>query len=298
MIFAPDGLAPIDGWALAAIVAKALAYAVALLAAGGPLVLAALPRMSEGGRALAVRLAVGAAILGAFVLALRVGVRAARISGMGLDGALDATMLSIVWESPLGSAGVLRLIAYGFILLLLLRAVWARRMALVGSVLLGVSFAQVGHSLGEPRWILGVLVTVHILAASFWVGALAPLSRAAVHGDAAALHRFGTLAVWAVGALVLVGVAFAYLMSDAAPGSLFGTAYGWTLFAKLGLVSGLLGLAALNKLRLVPAIAQGEPDASLRLKRSIAAEWTLVTAILLVTAFMTSVTVPPVNLGG
>ena len=32
-----EGLAPIDGWAIAAIIAKAVGYGAALLAMGGPL---------------------------------------------------------------------------------------------------------------------------------------------------------------------------------------------------------------------------------------------------------------------
>ena len=38
-----DGLAPLDGWTLVAILARAAEYGAALLAIGGPLFLAAFP---------------------------------------------------------------------------------------------------------------------------------------------------------------------------------------------------------------------------------------------------------------
>ena len=40
------------------------------------------------------------------MLALRFGIRAARISGMGFEGATDPMMLGFVWESPLGTAAM------------------------------------------------------------------------------------------------------------------------------------------------------------------------------------------------
>ena len=292
------GLATLDVWAVAAILAKACGYAAALLAMGGPLFLLALPRASERVRSLAIRVAVAAAALGAFVLAVRFGLRAARISGMGFDGAMDATMLSIVWDSPLGTSAVWRLIGFLLVLALVLRASWAPWFAAAGSVAIAISYAQVGHSLGEPRWLLAAILVLHLLAASFWVAALVPLRRAAANaGEAALLHRFGGLALWVVGGLALFGLVFAFVMSGGTPAALVATAYGWTLIAKVAFVTGLLGLAALNKLRLVPALAAGDAGAPARLRRSIGFEIALVAAILILTATLTSVTVPPVNMG-
>ena len=57
---------------------------------------------------------------------------------------------------------------------------------------------------------------------------------------------------------------------------------------KAGLVSGLLGLAALNKFRLVPALRRGETTAPLRLCRSIDWELAGVAAVLLATSLMTT----------
>ena len=57
--------------------------------------------------------------------------------------------------------------------------------------------------------------------------------------------------------------------------------------AALLVIAALLGLAALNKLRLSPALARGEPGALPRFRRSVAAEYVLICAVLVVTAVLT-----------
>ncbi len=290
------GLAPIDGLALLAVGAKAAGYAAALLAMGGVLFVAAFRRIADAGvLRLARRLAAGAALVGLAVLAVRFGIRAARISGMGWEGATDPTMLGFVWQSPLGAAAIWRGLGEAAILAVLLpgAGLWV---ALGGAVAVAVSYAQVGHTLGDPRAVLVLLLVPHLLAAAFWVGALAPLRRAAGGiGGADLLHRFGTVAVGIVAGLALAGSGLAWLLSGSIS-ALLGTAYGWTLLGKVVVVSALLGLAALNKLRLVPALAAGDPPAPPALRRSIALEGAAVALILVATAALTTLTTPPVNL--
>ncbi|KIT17126.1 copper resistance D family protein [Jannaschia aquimarina] len=290
------GLAPIDGLAVLAIAAKAAGYAAALLAMGGVLFVAVFRRLATPDvLRLARRIAAAAALVGLAVLAVRFGIRAARISGMGLDGATDATMLGFVWDSPLGVAAIWRGFGEAVILAVLLpgAGLW---IALGGSAAVAVSYAQVGHSLGDPRAALALLLVAHVLAASFWVGALAPLRRAGAGPEGGALlHRFGLVAMGVVAGLAVAGAGLAWLLSGS-PAALFGTAYGWVLLAKVAVVAALLGLAAWNKLRLVPALAAGTPGASASLRRSIALEGAMVALILVATAAITTVTTPPVNL--
>jgi putative copper resistance protein D len=291
-----DGLAPIDGWALLAILAKAIGYAAALVAMGGPLFIAVFRFAPEDVLRLARKLAVIAALVGLAVLALRFGIRSARISGMGLEGAVDPMMLGFVWDSPLGTAALWRGAGELLILAVLIERTIGLMASLLGALLVAVSYTLVGHSLGDPRWLLAVLVGVHLLTGAFWIGALAPLQRAAgLTGGCALLHRFGTIASGTVAVLVVVGLTFAWLMVGSFS-DLFGTAYGWTLIAKIGVVTGLLGLAAKNKLQLVPALSSGDSLASGRLRRSIRMEIIAVALILLATAALTSITTPPVNL--
>ena len=291
-----EGLAPIDVWALLAIFVKAAGYAAALVAMGGPLFVLVFRSALDNVLRLVRKLAVSAALLGLFVLALQFGIRSARISGMGLEGAIDPMMLGLLWDSPLGMAALWRGAGQLLIFAVLIKGKIGLAVSLLGALLVAVSYTLVGHSLGDPRWLLAALVTVHLLAGAFWVGALVPLHRAVgLTGGALLLHRFGIIASGTVTVLVLAGLTFAWLMIGSLA-ELFGTAYGWTLITKLVLVTGLLGLAAKNKLRLVPSLASGDSSAPGRLRRSICLEIIAVALILLATSTLTSITTPPVNL--
>ncbi|MBF9040989.1 copper transporter [Rhodobacterales bacterium LSUCC0387] len=286
----PDGIIAI------AIALKAVNYAMSLLCLGGPLFLTAFPNADSKIRKVAKDVAILCAVALPVLVALRIGVRSARISGTGLEGMLDPIMLQIVWESPLGSFAMLQVIGCGIILAsIALRHSWLL-MGLIGATIIASSFATIGHSLGEPRYLLAPLIVVHILAGAFWVASLAPLYRASHEANGVVvLHRFGVLAGLTVPVLVIVGLAFAWCMLGSLS-PLFTTDYGVTLFAKLVLVAGLLSLAALNKFRLVPAMVQSAQGAGKKLRRSIAFEAITIGAILIVTAVLTGVTTPPVNL--
>ncbi len=290
------GLAPIDGLVILAILAKAIGYGAVLLAMGGVLFSVVFSQRAEVSvLRLARRLAVGAALIGLAVLAVRFGIRAARISGMGLEGASDPVMLGFVWESPLGTAAIWRGMGELAILAILVPRI-GQWIAMAGTVAVAISFAQVGHALGEPRGALVVLLVLHLIAAAFWVGALVPLRRAALTpAGADILHYFGNVAAFGVALLIFAGTALAWLLAGSVT-ALFGTAYGLGLLLKVAIVAMLLGFAAFNKLRLVPALRTEIPGAAHALRQSISMEMLAVILILLATATLTSVTTPPVNL--
>ena len=291
-----EGLAPLDGWAVLAILVKTAEYATSLVAMGGPLFILVF-RHAPGSVLLLVRkLAFSAALLGLFVLALRFGIRSARISGMGLEGAFDAMMLGLVWDSPLGTAALWRGAGGLLILTVFVKGKIGLAASLLGALLVAVSYTLIGHALSDPRWLLATLIIAHLLAGAFWVGALVPLHRAVgLTGGAVLLQRFGIIASFTVMVLVFVGLTFAWGMVGSL-GGLFATAYGWTLITKLVIFTGLMGLAAKNKLRLVPALTSGDSSASERLRRSICLEIIAVGLILLATSTLTTITTPPVSL--
>ena len=98
---------------------------------------------------------------------------------------------------------------------------------------------------------------------------------------------FGRRAVWIVPVLLIAGTLYATMLVGSVA-ALATTPYGQVLMVKVGLVSGLLGLAALNKFLLVPALRSGEAAASSRLRRSIDWELAGVAAVLLATSLMTT----------
>ena len=98
---------------------------------------------------------------------------------------------------------------------------------------------------------------LHGIGVAFWVGALAPLAAMAWrrhHGLLPVLHRFSRVAVPVVAVLVLTGLVLAIVQLESFR-ALIETSYGLILSIKLALVLVLLGLAALNRFRLTPALA-------------------------------------------
>jgi putative copper resistance protein D len=278
------------------ILIKAAAYGASLLAAGGALVLSSLPMLSAGAARSLVRTTLRCALLAAFFSLLRVPLRASFLMGGTWAGAMDPMILQMVAETPLGHSVWLRLLGIVLIFPLVWQTPVARAVAVCGAVLIAVSFALRGHSLEEPRLLLAALVVLHVLGLAFWLGALAPLARAARQdppSQAGALARaFGQRAVWTVGALVAAGGLLLALLGGFSSSAL-DSPYGQLFALKLVAFSGILGFAAWNKMRLTPRLLKGEPTAQMALRRSIQWETSLFVAILLLTATTTTLTSPP-----
>lgn len=155
---------------------------------------------------------------------------------------------------------------------------------LAGSAMIGVglSLAMTGHAAHAPPQVLTrAAVFLHGLGAAYWAGALLPLALMARHPGpefVAVLWRFSRLATPLVAGLALTGLILAVIQVES-PAALIETSYGRLLSAKLVLVAALLGLAALNRYRLTPALARAPADAR-ALVRSVGAEILLVLAIL------------------
>ncbi len=161
------------------------------------------------------------------------------------------------------------------------------------------SFALSGHVVTTgPRGLTTPPLLIHAAMAAFWVGSLIPLHRVLTRpaGEAHSyVERFSGMAIWAVPVLIAAGLVITWLQVRR-PEALVATTYGRVLLFKLGLVAALLGLAALNRVRLTPALARSDPRAVAHLGRSILAEAGLVVAILVATATL-GTTLPPRALG-
>ncbi len=269
--------------------AKALEYGAALLAAGTAFFLAAHGgAMGEEGRRAARRLAVAAALAGLAFVGLRFAAEAFWLAGGDAALAIDPMLLGAVGGSAFGDSALLRAVGLG----LLAATMLAARPLSAGLAALAVcaSFALVGHSLREPRLVLGALVALHVACAAYWIGAFAPLRRIArrgLHAEAAALAAaFGRNALLAVPALIAAGAALLVLLGGSVEAALE-TAWGRALTVKLAIVAALLALGAANKLRLTPALARGDAGATCAFRRSVEAEMALAALVIAATAFAT-----------
>jgi putative copper resistance protein D len=138
-------------------------------------------------------------------------------------------------------------------------------------------------------------LTLHLLCAAFWLGALVPLLTVAHDGDleqlARTAARFGQMALAVVAALLVAGLCLLWtLIGDAA--TFWSGDYGRLMAAKLCTVALLLCLAALNKLSLTPRLLRGDGRAMTIFRRSATSEMVLGGVILLITATFTTLTGP------
>jgi len=178
--------------------------------------------------------------------------------------------------------------------------------ALLGLAALGLLGAS-GHAAAvEPGTAVAIAVDgLHLVAAGLWAGALLPvaaLMSAASEERGAEIRphavlgarRFSRLALLAVLALLVSG-AWNTITHVGNVAGLLGTAYGRLLLVKLALLPAILGLAAVNRRRFLPALAGeattvGRP-ALRRLARTMTIEATL--ALLLVGVVAALATTPP-----
>jgi copper resistance protein D len=282
----------IDGLWLAA---RAAAYLLVLQATGSLIFLAmfgrrtgaAQPRLARTAR----RVACGALIVCLGQLLLEPAYMAGEAVGM-LDSQLWQVLLQTgaVWVLGLRAA------AMACLLVALGRASPARMPAAVCVCAVLASFLISGHTVNAPaRWLLAPLLALHVLAAAFWLGALWPLRQLASRMEpallAALLRDFSRLALRLVPLLGLAGIAMACVLL---PGiAALATPYGFLLCAKALLFSGLLGLAAFNRLRLTPVLAAGSRGALRVLRRCLTIEYALVVLVLCLTAALTGAYSPP-----
>ena len=188
----------IDAVTAVEILVKTAASGASLAAAGSSLALLALVRFDGPTARLVRRMAVASAALAAVLSALRIPVRASFLTGGAAAGAFDPAIVAMVTASPLGASLSARLAGLALVCLVVIDRRAARAAAALGAMLVCASFALRGHSLEEPRIVLGALVTLHLLGLAFWIGVLAPLHRLAGSDTRAAGALAAEFSRWAV----------------------------------------------------------------------------------------------------
>jgi copper transport protein len=302
-VTAPTGAADDFGWRLAIIAVRAILYAGILGGAGGVLFLLLLKPAEPVPARAARRIAAAFAAAGCLAALAAIGVQ----GGLLLAGPLASLAEPATWRIGLASSYGITAATAALGLALVAAGLWPQRsealrpIAWLGAAAALASFTLSGHVVtAGPRWLTAPVLIVHTSAAAFWAGALAPLLQAIGELDRAAaplVARFSRRALAAVTILIVAGAVIAVLQVDSLS-ALVETRYGLILIAKIGLVAGLIALAAVNKLRLTPSLARGLTGAATALRRTIAAEIALVLAILIATAALGTTPPPRAFAGG
>lgn len=289
-------------WEVVGGAARALAYAGALVAAGGAAFVALVHGAGPERRAL-VRWVRGAAGLGWVTALVALPVQAALGTGQGPLSLLDEGVLGNVAAEGLGHS--LLLLTVGLVLV----AVGVGRSTpavVVGGAVAAGSFAAWGHNrAGDHVLVATVADVAHLVAAALWAGGLVLLWATLRHRRAAGADPIGTgrivarFSVLATGGIVAVGVAGVALgwTQLGSLAELTGSRYGLFLLAKVALVVGVAALAAYNHFALVPALGQGQARAALgRLWTTLRVEALALAAVVALTAVLV-VTTPPATAG-
>lgn len=222
-------------------------------------------------------------------------IRAANLVG-DFSGMFDPEILGILWQTPVGTALLMRVIGLSLLLFGLFVS-WGRIISIFGSLVALASFIQIGHVTESNGYLLQVLLLVHLVGIALWLGILLPLYRlsanpAHLEVTADIAHRFGQIATLFVPILLIAGGWLALKLAGSIE-VLLTTEYGRTLLLKIALVAVLLALATANKLRFVPALRRGDQTALSHLNLSVRIEGLFVLLILITTAVLTSVLTLP-----
>ena len=269
---------------------RALGFVALLQAGGAALFLAVLGGGLDAARRGILRLTRIAALAAAILLAMQYLLEPARMAG-ALSGVFDGELQRFALHSRAALVAGLRLA--GLLLLavaLVGNGARMRSLGVAGAVLIALSFPAIGHSAEHPaRWWLMPLLGLHLLVVEFWFGALLPLILVGEREPAVAarvVERFSRLATWLVPLILVAGLVIAVkVLPDVAA---LGRPYGIGLILKVLLFSALMGLAALNKWQLGPALARGGRSAQLGLRRSIGIEFVLIVLVVMGTAVLTT----------
>lgn len=289
-------------WDVVGAVARGLAYAGVLVAAGTALFTVwALGGDAAGATPLR-RLVLVAAAVGWVTALVALPVQAALATGRGPGALLDDGVLRSVAGEGLGHS--LLLLTAGLVVLLvgLGRSTPA---TVVGALVAAGSFAATGHNrAGDAVALATVSDVVHLAAAAVWAGGLVALGRTLRHrhpkaaGDAPAdpvesgriVARFSTAATVALVVVAVCGIVLGWNEVRTASG-LTGTTYGGLLIAKVGLVAFVAALGAYNRQVLVPSLTGKTARAALRRLRAVVrAEVVGLVAVVAVTSVLVVVT--------
>ncbi len=222
------------------------------------------------------RLLAVAVVLGFLVSVLGILLQGASAAGVSLWSSLKPTVLESTLQSRFGEVWGLRALdwlALGALLALAAARPPRRLLALGAPIALGAAYlaatpALSGHaSIQSPTAVFFPSDFLHVLAASIWVGGIAclllalPAATRQLHGPdrtrllLAALARFSPLALAAVVVIAITGVVQAYIDVRTLHGLLH-TTYGALIIAKVLLLLALIGLGAINRERVLPALAR------------------------------------------
>ena len=240
---------------------------------------------------------------------LRFFVQVGMVVDNGLVGMFDWGMAKIYFDSPIGDTTFFQLC--GFVLAFVFGIVARKKIemgtshsthnslqffnfgSVVAFLLLILSFRFSGH-ISVLSTISKLAIVLHYSAFSAWIGSLYPLCLLSFSKDISFIrNRVKAFGDWAVfmGAVLIIAGGFMLLDLFGSIDEIFSTDYGMVVLVKLTLVIAILGIAAINRVRLTPNIVSQKGVRQFR--NSVTIEIFVALLILIVTTYLSTVVGPP-----
>ncbi|RLZ09554.1 copper resistance protein CopD [Acinetobacter sp. 2JN-4] len=219
-------------------------------------------------------------------------------SNTGLLGIFDSFYFNFLIHTSVGQVHLLRIFCFvilcGLLLFKLsqkhkyLAVIW-QLIFLILFIPILISFAKLGH-VANFGTLSQLLISLHVLAVSIWMGSLYPLWLVSQNLTGKPLQesmiRFGHFAIFMVTVLLICGISIALSFFHDWK-ALINTAYGQGFIVKILLACSILLLAACNKLYFTPRLQQAKYAKQLRY--CILLEIGLGLLILMITGYITTV---------
>lgn len=295
-------------WLWASWIEKVMLYAGMAFVIGGSFTYILLSKYQHLRKTIINYMLLGA-VIGAISSIASFFIQVGSFANNGLQGMIDPTFFKILLHSPVGTIQITRTLCFSIIAALLTAKIYrwsfqptrwsfqptnslswlTRALIALASLIIVASFSQLGHVTNLP-FFAQILISIHIMVMSLWMGALFPLWKLSrtIEGMPLkeSMHLFGRIAAMIVGLLVVCGVTVAILLLRDFQ-ILMTTPYGHGFILKLALVASILLLAAFNKWYFTPRLEH--PQFAKQLSHAILFEMSLGFCILLVTGYITSV---------
>ncbi|AZB90445.1 copper resistance protein CopD [Acinetobacter pittii] len=285
-----------ETWIYATWLVKAFLYLGTACVIGGAFCYFLLKSHIELKRIIIKYVTVGAG-LGLFSSILSFFILIGSFSNTGFSGMWDSNYINILINTSTGYAYVIRSTSFLLLFLFMLLKLSSRvRITKIEGLIFAAllipivsSFSQLGHVTNLSLF-AQILLSIHVLAMSLWMGSLYPLWKTSkiINGLALkeSMHLFGKIAAFIVGILIACGASVALLLLKNF-NTLLNTPYGHDFIIKIVFVLCIFLLAAFNKWYFTPRLQH--PKFAKQLSYAILFEMSLGLAILLTTSYITTV---------
>ena len=245
-----------------------------------------------------------AAALGVVITVVQFGATCLAMTGNDM-AALDREMLAFMaFETPMGVSHLVRAAALGLLVALWITGRAGRSVIGALAVIALGSLAWTGHAGASEAalgWVHRASDIAHLVAGAVWIAALVMFARIllvdfktpeSAPRALSALEHFSGIGAIIISVIIVTGsINLLAIIGFDGLWTTLASNYGRLLLLKLALFGAMLGLAGLNRWRLVPGIRAsldgGEVVAAIRdLRRSIMAETGLAFLVLAVVAIL------------